>query len=248
MSPVPSSRSSVAVFAASAAALAAFAALPSPSRAEEVYFDTISTAKATRLHGAYFGAFGGGSGFNDASFGKRLGGLGLDASDDSGWLAGVEFGYSYATPFPIRPAIEVELFYLDNDLPADGNGGASYKGHLRAGTLMLNGILALDLEDYRAEVGDFWAGFKPYIGAGLGGAYTTVRNQNLSIPGGGGGKLGSGSNWSYAYNFFAGIEYAFDDMWSIYGEYRKLFFDRLANGSIKDSEFDLWTLGFKVQY
>lgn len=234
--------------AALLASAGAGALAPFPVPAEEVYFDTISTARASRNHGAYIGVFGGATHTADASFNGRLSEGGLSTNDDVGFFAGIEFGYSFWTPIALRPALELELEYLSSSLNADGPDGARFRSDLRSGLVMLNGIIALDLGDYRSDVGDFWASFHPYIGAGLGGAYTRVSDISLRAAGGDDRSRGSSSDWVFAYQFFGGLEYDLTDTVSIYAEYKRLIFDELGGRAVSNADFDLWTFGVKVEY
>ncbi len=217
-----------------------------PAVADEVYFDTVSTRKASRDHGRYFGAFGGGSSNAGAAFGDRLSGASL--SEDGGWLLGLEFGYTFNTGWPVRPSLELEFMMMNNALDADGAGSLSLSSDLRAWTLMANASIALDLSDRRDHVGDFLASFHPYIGAGIGGAIVEHRNVSATDTDGRRVGLGDDSDITWAWQVFAGIEYAFTDEFSLYGEYKRLGLNEIGDGSITDTEFDIFTLGFKFQY
>jgi opacity protein-like surface antigen len=213
--------------------------------ADEIYFDTISTKRAAREMGAYFGAFGGGAQLNGASFQGRMDGL--ESHDENGWLIGAEFGFSYKTPLPLRLFTELEASYLSTAFDADGPISV-LRSDLRGINLLLNGGLQLDMSDQRDQVGPFWAGFKPYVGAGIGGAY--VRQSNIYFEKNGrmvreGGKA---TDWTWAYEVFAGIEYAFSDTFSVYGEYKRLSYADLSGGDVSDVDFDLWAVGIKIQY
>ncbi len=221
------------------------AAAPISGVADEVYFDTVSTKKASRDHGRYVGGFAGAAGNDTATFGGEL--RDYDLSDEDGWLLGIEFGYSFNIPAPVRPSLELEFMYLNNDLNASGPDTLSLRSDLRAFTLMANAALALDLDDHRGHVNDFWANFKPFVGAGFGGVL--VRQNNFVVA----DELGinddfDDSDFSWGWQVFGGIEYALSDEFSLYGEYKHLVIDDFANGDISDSAFDIFAVGFKVQY
>ncbi len=213
-------------------------------QAAEVYFDTVSTEKAVRMHGAYFGLFGGGATDFEVEEGKGL----EEASqrDENGWFVGAEVGYQFRTPFPLRPAIELELFYLANDYRADVGGGKASADMYHV-PLMANAILALDLSDYREDLG-FLAAFHPYIGAGVGAAYSNVSNSSLETADGRTLKLADGSKVTFAYQIIAGLEIELSDYFSIYGEYRRLWIDDIAGATFTSGDQNLWGAGFKVQY
>lgn len=219
-------------------------ALPMGARAAEVYFDTISTEKAVRAQGAYFGLFGGGAMDLDVKTGGAL--EGFAQQDEGGWFLGAEIGYQFRTPFPVRPAFELELFYFANEFRAEAPGALATADFYHI-TLMANFILALDLSDFRDDIG-FLASVHPYIGAGLGGAYTNVSNADIEFATTDDVSLSDGSKFSFAYQVFAGLEVALSDYVSVYGEYRRLWISDLAGAEFDDGDQNLWGLGFKVQY
>ncbi len=211
--------------------------------AAEVYFDTVSTEKAVRAQGAYFGLFGGGS-FDydvDSAGSRNL----LSEQDGTGWFIGAEIGYQFRTAFPVRPAFEVELFYM-SDKANSANATSVLTNDFYSINLMANFILALDLTDYRDDIG-FFANLHPYIGGGLGAAYTNADSSLVSGTGDG-LTLGSSSKISFAYQIFAGLEVDLSDYVSIYGEYRRLWIDNVGGSNFSRSKQDLWNIGFKVQY
>ncbi len=213
--------------------------------ADEIYFDTISTKRAARETGAYFGAFGGGSNLNSANFQGRM--EGLETLDENGWLLGVEFGFSYKTPLPVRLFGELEGSYLSTAFDADGPISVM-RSDVRALNLLLNGGIQLDMSDMRDQVGSFWAGFKPYAGAGIGGAYVRQSNIYFEKDGRMVREGAKSTDWTWAYEVFAGIEYAFSETFSVYGEYKRLSYADLSGGDISDVDFDLWAVGVKFQY
>jgi len=123
-------------FSLLAAGLAAVWLSPHAVRADEVYFDTISTKRVAREHGAYFGAFGGGASLQGASFQGKLDGL--DALDDNGLFVGAEFGYSFKTGLPLQLFTEFEASYLSTAFDADGPISV-YRSDLRSINLLLRG-------------------------------------------------------------------------------------------------------------
>lgn len=233
--------------AIAAPALCAAALLVQPAvEADEVYFDTVSTEKAVRMHGAYFGFFGGGStDFSATNDEGELGGYSVN--DEGGWFLGAEIGYEFRTPFPIRPAVEVELFYLANDFQAEDGAGNRATADLYHVNLMVNFVLALDFSNFESDLGVF-AAFHPYIGAGIGASYSDLSHSRIDLAGGGKDDFGSGSDITFAYQLFGGLELALSDYVSIYGEYRRLFIDDLAGAALGDGEQNLWGFGFKVKY
>jgi opacity protein-like surface antigen len=212
----------------------------------EVYFDTVSTSKASRLHGAYFSVYGGGTSVENVDVSSRLDGL--KVGDDGGWMAGIKFGYSFDTPLPLRPAAELEIFGLSTDLSGRGNG-YSYDSDLAAYGAMGNLVLALDLDGFSGSIGDFVPRLKPYVGAGAGLAYVTQNHIRIKRPGkelkkpeDGGGEIGFG------YQLFAGLELELAEEFSVYGEYKFVNLYDISSGQVDGAEFSIWSLGMKVQY
>lgn len=216
------------------------------TQAAEVYFDTVSTAKATRLHGAYVSAHAGANTVQSVSTGKNLNGHSLQ--DATGWSAGVRFGYAFATPIPVRPSLELELGYLTNDINLQRSSKNSYKGSLQSFHAFGNVVLALDMENHLSETSsDFWRKIKPYIGAGAGMSYARLQHLEYIRDG---RKVNDedGGQISFGYQVFGGVEYAFTDSFSIYGEYKYLSLYDLGGGDVQGADFSEYLIGMKFQY
>lgn len=215
--------------------------------AAEVYFDTISTEKATRLSGAYFGVFGGADVDQDADVNPNNS-RPLNLDGEGSLYLGVEFGYQWQTPFPLRTGFEVEAMYLANDFEAS-NALTSASADFHSAVVMANLTLALDLSDYRDDLGPFWASFHPYIGAGVGGAYVWQRNYKLERANGSIQNGGNSGDFTFAYQLFAGVEFDLTDTLSLYAEYKYLVFDDLgASTGVSDYQHNLFGAGLKMQY
>jgi outer membrane autotransporter protein len=216
------------------------------ANAAEVYFDTVSTAKATRLHGAYVSAYTGANTVQSVATNSRL--AGHTSKDATGWSAGVRFGYSFATPIPVRPSVELELGYLNNDINLVRNSRNSYKGGLQSFHGFGNVVLSLDLENHLGESSsDFWRKVKPYIGAGAGMAYARIQRLEY-IRDGRRVDDEDGGQISFGYQVFGGVEYAFTDSFSIYGEYKYLSLYDLGGGEVGGADFSEYLIGMKFQY
>lgn len=204
--------------------------------------DTVSTVKAMRQHGAYWSAFAG------AAFDFSATGAGdfdrFTAEDEGGWIAGVKAGYSFETPGIFRPAAEIELSYLDNQLRGS-SGGDSFRGDLLHLTIMANAILGIDMGELTGLSG--WSGFRPYVGAGVGVAYSSLRG--LAISGNGhSSNHGDSSEVSLAYQMMAGLEYQLSEYVSLFTDYRYFVIDDIAGGEFGEATQDLWTVGVKINY
>ncbi|MEM9480912.1 MAG: outer membrane beta-barrel protein [Verrucomicrobiota bacterium] len=223
----------------------ALACIASGAFANEVYFDTISTKKASRVHGSYIGVFGGGAHSQTANFRESLSGAKLQ--DDDGWLAGIEFGYEFEILPVLTAFTEAEFTFMST--PLDGvASGIEYRSDFRSVNAIFNFGVQLDLDDERHDVGDFWSNFKPFAGVGVGGAWTRSSNRkgfvdDRPVIGG-----DNDNDLAWAYQVFAGVEYAFSDYVSIYGEWRRMIIGDIGDGLIDDPEFDLWAIGMKFKY
>jgi opacity protein-like surface antigen len=214
--------------------------------AAEVYFDTVNTAKASRLHGAYFGAFAGGANVTGTSSSERLGGVAVDG-DGMGWIGGVEFGYKWVTPVGINLAAELEFYYLNQDI-SGRNGRSSYRSSMSAFGAMSNGVVQLDLESLLGEDAGWVGRIKPYVGAGVGFGYGYQDQIAYKREGSRERALNDGGEASFAYQLFAGVEVEVSDNFSVYTEYRYLDLYDFGNGDIEGADISTWILGARFQY
>lgn len=209
-------------------------------------FNTVSTTRhAVRGHGAYFGVFGGGGQLGSATLRGR-GTEDFSPGQDSLWFAGIKAGYSFALPIPVRPSLELEATYIDGQLNASQKG-RSLRSDFIAVPLMVNFILALDLDHDKDGVDGFWSCFKPYLGAGAGISYVEQSNTVFER----GSQVrpdGDKSSFTPAYQVFGGVEYSLSDDFSIYAEYKRLFLEEFGSENVSNGELSLWTVGFKLQY
>lgn len=245
------------------AACAVFAITAPSGLANEVYLNTMSskngevqsqsTEVVERQHGPYVGVWLGISTNGDASLRGPLVGSGLE--DSTGFAGGLKLGYYFRTPYALRPAIELELGYLSNNLNHSGTveNGKSETAAITGGsnfqafTGMINLVVALDLGAYRQELGDFAAAIHPYIGVGGGAAYSKTSDFNTRIDGKE-VKLDSGSKVGFAYQLITGLEFDLAEDFSIFGEYKRVAISNTGSENIKDYERNLWVFGCKLAY
>jgi opacity protein-like surface antigen len=214
--------------------------------AAEVYFDTVSTAKATRLQGAYLGTFAGGANVTGTSTSGRLGGLGVDGRG-MGWIGGVEFGYKWVTPAGLNLMTELEFYYLDQDI-SGGNSRSRYRSNLRSIGAMANGMVQLDLGSILGEDAGWVGRIKPYLGAGLGFGYGDQDDIAYKAPGRRERTLGGGGDTGLAYQLLGGVEVEVSDTFSVYGEYRYMDLYDFGNDDITGAEISTWVVGMRFQY
>jgi outer membrane autotransporter protein len=214
--------------------------------AAEIYFDTVSTATASRLHGAYFGTYAGGVDANGATTSRRLRNLDVDGNG-TGWMVGVEFGYKWATPVGLNLAAELELYYLNQDM-AGSDGSERYRSSLHAFGAMANGIVQIDFESLLGEDAGWITRIKPYFGAGVGFGYGYQNQVAYKRAGERERELGNAGSSSFGYQLLAGVEVEMAENFSVYGEYRYLNLYDFGAGEIEGVDFSAWVLGVRFQY
>jgi opacity protein-like surface antigen len=212
-----------------------------------------TTVYVERDQGPYISLWLGAASGGDATFSGRLKGAELDSNTD--FAFGAKFGYFYRTPFFVRPSIELELGYLDSEIGASGNAGnvRSFRGSGDFQSIYgtVNVVLALDLAPYRDTVGDILSAIHPYIGAGIGGAYSRFDGMNgkgRTDDGSRKVRVDGGSKFDFAHQIFGGIEIDLDDEFSIFGEYKRITIESTGSDSIRNYERNLWIVGAKIGY
>jgi len=223
------------------------ALLASPLSAAEVYFDTVNTASAERLHGAYFGAFAGGVNMNGVATSSKLNGVNISGRS-RGEMGGIEFGYKWATPVGITLATELELFYLSQYIMGSGRGG-SYRSKVKYGGAMANGVIQFDLGAMLGEDAGWVGRIKPYIGGGVGYGYGAQDFIQVRYPGSKKTRrFDDGGETAFSSQLFAGVEVEVMENFSVYGEYRQMNFYDFGNSDIRALDFGSWLLGVRFQY
>lgn len=193
--------------------------------------------------------------------------FGLNDTDGSAMIS-MEVGKSWKMKrFPLMASVDVEGTFMSTELSgvssdaSQAAGGArrvddtvAYSSDMSSLMFSLNGTLALDLYRYRARIGKFAAGFRPYIGGGLGGGQVWFRNasaQSRAQYNGTGTNSARDTPFSIdefvnSWNWYAGVEWTWKDQYSVFFEYRDTSFgdlDELTNFST-----DGYLLGFRYRY
>ena len=220
--------------------------LAQSASAAEVYFDTVNTARASRLQGAYFGTFAGGANVTGTSTSSRLGGMAVEGSGN-GWIGGVEFGYKWVTPAGINLAAELEFYYLDQEI-SGSKGSSKYRSSLRSFGAMANGIVQIDLGSLMGEDAGWVGRIKPYAGAGVGFGYGDQNDTTFKPSGKRERNLSEGGETGFAYQLLAGVEVEVTDSFSVYGEYRYMDLYDFGNSDITGADISTWVLGLRFQY
>lgn len=132
---------------------------------------------------------------------------------------------------------------------------AAYTADMNAAFFMVNGSLSLDLWRYRARLGKIVAGMRPYIGGGFGGGQIWFRNSyTLSLAQQddlASTTLGDSSpfvidEFITVWQWYAGLEYSWQDKYSVFAEYRELHLGAMED--LTDFITKGYTIGFRYRY
>ncbi len=214
---------------------------------------------------SYVGVFGGNTQSQSAKV--TLEGNPFDLREsDSDFLMGFEVGYIWKLKrYPFEVGVEFEGSFLSTELngsfggsltdpvprPLTGSSIVDFHTDMNAAIFSLNGHIALDLYRYRARLGNWVTRLRPYIGGGLGGAQLWFRNTTTTTLDGvsmAGTTPFSTDEFVFAYNYFAGIEYAVNEKVSIYAEYRHLGLEDFDSKTVQDFETSSWVGGVRIHY
>lgn len=257
------------IFSATHRALPALLALILPGllHAGEVELSALKKPKSdASKYGAYVGFFAGASTGQDASMKMdyTTHSLNYDLSDTEGsFLAGFDVGYSWRTKYYVEFGAEFEGFFgvTETNALIGDNGGvpislsdvATTRADMNYAAFMFNGSMTLDLRRLRPRIGSFWPRFRPFVGAGFGGAQLFFRNQKTQTFGDlfGTATAPSASPFSidefvFAWQIFGGLEFTLSDKLAIYSEYRQLTFEKA--GDLSNFEMELFTSGLHVRF
>lgn len=187
---------------------------------------------------------------------------------DGSAIFSIEVGKSWKMKrLPIMASVDVEGTFMSTELrgeskdasqPAGGGRLATdtvaYNADMNSLFFNLNGTLALDLYRYRARIGKFAAGFRPYIGGGFGGGQVWYRNataQSRAQYNGTGTNAATNTPFSVdefinSWNWYAGVEWTWKDQYSIFAEYRDFHVGDLED--MTDFSTDGYLIGFRYRY
>lgn len=226
-----------------------------------------------RKYGPYVGVFAGqGTGQTGD---VNIGGTGFRLNDyDGASTFGIEVGKTWrGKKWPLSFSAEFEATFMSTELEGEktvdelnavdpitglapaGTSLASYHTDMNAVFFMVNGTLSLDLYRYRARIGRFLAGMRPYIGGGIGGGQiwfrdtvTQSKDQFLGV-----NTLTAADQNPFsvdefvaAWQWFGGIEYCWKDRYSLFAEYREFHLGELED--MQDYTSKGYTIGFRYRY
>jgi opacity protein-like surface antigen len=224
-----------------------------------------------RRYGPYAGFFGGQNSTQTGDIrigeinGIRLFDYTLNDRDNAATF-GFEVGKTWrGKKTPLALSLEFEGSFLQTKLAGQAtpeslaamanDDVAFFHADMNAAFFMVNGAVSLDLWKYRARLGKFVAGMKPYLGAGFGGGQLWFRNSytlskdQLEDPES--ATLATSSpfvidEFVTAWQWFGGIEYCWKDRYSVFAEYRRLHLGDLDD--MTEFQSSGYALGFRYRY
>lgn len=204
-----------------------------------------ATGQAKRKYGPYVGVSVGES---LGQSGKvKFGGQNYSLNNDDGAaIFSIEVGKSWKLKrVPLMVSLDAEGTFMSTSLSGVSKSGpaASYEADMNSLFFNLNGTLALDLYRYRARIGKFAAGFRPYIGGGLGGGQVWYRNATTT---GTTATPFTVDEFINSWNWYAGLEWTWKDQYSVFAEYRDFSFGDLEDMTSYGT--DGYVLGFRYRY
>ncbi len=232
-----------------------------PAYAEDLDFKELKTIQQQKKYGPYVGVFGGTTQSQDYEL--NIGGNPFVINpNNGGFVGGIEVGYSWKQKkFPLEIGLEFEGFFFATDLegvigptpttPITGGTVVATSTDMFAVAFMGNAWIGLDLWRYRARLGRFIAGWRPYVGAGVGGAQLWFREVVATTSSTVAGTIPLASPFEsdefvLAYQVFGGVEYRFNDRVALYAEYRRFTIEKTVD--ISNYVTNIWTAGLKLRY
>ncbi|MEQ1749198.1 MAG: outer membrane beta-barrel protein [Prosthecobacter sp.] len=158
----------------------------------------------------------------------------------------IEVGKSWKLKkVPLMVSMDAEGTFMSTSLEGNSTGGpaASYQADMNSLFFNLNGTIGLDLYRYRARIGKFAAGFRPYIGGGFGGGQVWFRNATSTNPASNPFSIDEFVN---SWNWYAGLEWTWKDQYSIFAEYRDFHIGDLED--LRGFSTDGYLVGFRYRY
>ncbi|MAA98141.1 MAG: agglutinin [Stappia sp.] len=155
--------------------------------------------------------------------------------------------------------------YLRGDLTLDYEFPAKYRGHAPCTTCGVGGTAGFSNESAKIDVLTMlvngyidigtWAGFTPYVGAGIGVSRVSTSDIKFANPDGTSGRYPGDSTYNFSWALMAGGSYAMNQNWSLDAGYRylnigdaysKSFSTGVGNPSRKIKYEDLQAHEFRV--
>lgn len=243
--------------------------LPSSvSRAAEIDLKTLqqpALEKQKSKYGPYVGIFAGSTTGQDAKLEIDYTGRTLDYEtfdDDGNIFFGLEVGYSWRTKYYFEFSLEFEALFSttevngvlkNTDQGLSDSDLASVKADMSYAAFLLNGVVTADLKRLRPYIGNFATRFRPYAGAGFGGAQIWYRNQSyqsvgdlVGVPTASAAAPFGIDEFVGAYQYFGGLEVTLTEKLSAYAEFRRLYFAK--TNDLRSFSTDVFLGGFHLRY
>jgi opacity protein-like surface antigen len=151
----------------------------------------------------------------------------------------IEVGKSWKWKrLPIITSLDVEGTFMSTNLM-----GETVEADMNSLFFNLNGTIGIDLYRYRARIGKFAAGFRPYVGGGLGGGQVWFRNASSTVANENPFSIDEFVN---SWNWYAGLEWTWKDQYSIFAEYRDLSIGDMDD--LRGFSTDGYLVGFRYRY
>lgn len=169
-------------------------AVPAASHAAEIALRPLTSLKdgdaSKRKYGPYVSFFGGSITGQQGNVNMFNANYSLNDTQN-GSFYGIEVGKSFkAKKWPLMVNLGFQGSFGSTELEGEtdeetlalmpDNGLAAYHTDMNAVMFMVNGSLSLDLYRYRARLGKFISGMRPYVGAGIGGGQLWYRNTTTT--------------------------------------------------------------------
>ncbi len=233
--------------------------------AEKVELKSIDDGEGQKTkYGPYVGVFGGATSSQSADLSLNYTTYQLDydvLGTDGNIVVGFEVGYSWKTKFFLEFGLEFEGFFSSTEVSAVRAEGPAFAlsdvaaatADLNYAAFMVNAIITLDLSKLKPRIGRWVPKLRPYVGGGIGGAQIWYRNAEvtsigdaLGIPTLASIDVFSTDEFVFASQFFGGLEIQITDKFAIYGEYRRLMFEKA--GDLDNFETEMLIGGIHIRY
>jgi len=196
-----------------------------------------ASEQTKRKYGPYVGV---GIGETLGQEGTLRGG-GRIKSEEGAAIFSIEVGKSWKLKrVPLMLSLDGDGTFMSTSL-TDAKSGLAL-ADMNSLMFNLNGTLALDLYRYRARIGKFAAGFRPYVGGGLGGGQVWFRNAATS----GASTPFTIDEFINSWNWYAGVEWTWKDQYSVFAEYRDTHFGDMDD--LTGYATDGYLVGFRYRY
>ena len=164
-----------------------------------------------------------------------IGDIESELESDFGWFGGLKFGYLFPTASVVKPAVELDAFYMGINSEFNNEtdfGDFDFSADFHSAVFMANVKVQFDLGT-----------FQPYIGAGLGYAHTWIDEVEVNDEELEGADADEGT---FAYQGIAGFDIKLSERLSLFTEYKAVVLHDL--GDIKNYVNHLVGVGVRIGF